>query len=673
MRKKLSVRVMLPTVITVIVSMVIFGFVTTHSLNSEVQQRADSEVDGQTDRLLDTLQSVNELSLARVHGAMNEFKAEGERLGPVAASGQTTVGSESIPVLYLGNQPQVGNFQLVDRIQVLSQSSATLFVKRGDAFIRVSTNVKKADGSRAIGTALDAKGKAYAAIKEGRAFYGVVDILGTQYMTGYEPMRAKSGEVVGIWFVGYPLSALGEMGKRMAEIKILEHGFVALLDAKGKVLFKPENISEEQIKQLQEPGGNSGWTVASKPFNEWKFTLLAAYPRADVERRLHELQLLVVLCAVIMTVFLGAIQYAILSRLVLKPVQELIHRMENADLNTSLREEREDEIGVLASTFDTFVSGIRKALIQVAKTSDHLASASEEISSSAREQAQAAEEQTSQTDQVATSMGEMSSTVNQVSENTSQAAKAAEQTAETARKGGTVVESSVAKMRAIAGSVSATATKMQELGKRSDQIGHIIGVIDDIADQTNLLALNAAIEAARAGEQGRGFAVVADEVRKLAERTTTATKEIGEMIKSIQKETKNAVEAMHQGTSQVEEGVETAALAGASLEQIIQMAENVGQMITQIATATTEQTSTTENVKGNIGEIAKLIKESAAGAQQSAQACQDLSSLALDLRKLVDGFKLDMGDQDSEPEKYRSSNVGNQRSRTYAAAAGSGM
>ena len=329
----------------------------------------------------------------------------------------------------------------------------------------------------------------------------------------------------------------------------------------------------------------------------------------------------------------------------------------------------QDEIGRAGEALNRMKNNLGQVIQSIAGTAEHVASASEEISSSASQQAQAAETQKDQASQVATAMQEMSSTVMQVSENSNKAAEASRQAAETARRGGSIVEETLAKMRAIAESVGATARKVEELGKSSDQIGHIIGVIDDIADQTNLLALNAAIEAARAGEQGRGFAVVADEVRKLAERTTTATKEIAQMIKSIQDETKLAVTAMEHGTKQVEEGVSSTAKAGESLQEIIRMSEQVGEMITHIATAATEQSSATEQVNNNMDQIARLVKESAVGAQQSAKACQDLSGLALDLQKMVGEFKLD--NKGAAVGKHQTSSpAGVGHARAFAAGAG---
>ncbi|HEY1264309.1 MAG TPA: methyl-accepting chemotaxis protein [Terriglobales bacterium] len=333
----------------------------------------------------------------------------------------------------------------------------------------------------------------------------------------------------------------------------------------------------------------------------------------------------------------------------------------------------QDEIGQAGISLNKMKNSLREIIQSIAGTAEHVASASEEISSSASLQAQGAETQKDQAAQIATAMQEMSSTVLQVSENSNKAAEASRKAAETARHGGAIVDDTLTKMRTIAESVSSTAKKMEELGKSSDQIGRIAGVIDDIADQTNLLALNAAIEAARAGEQGRGFAVVADEVRKLAERTTTATKEIAQMIKNIQDETKVAVTAMEGGTKQVEEGVISTGQAGDALKEIIHMSDQVGEMITHIATAATEQSSASEEINNNMEQIAKLVKESAEGAKQSAQACQDLSGLALDLQKLVGNFKLGSDGQGtrrpSGAGKYKQTAADSESERTYAASA----
>jgi methyl-accepting chemotaxis protein len=341
---------------------------------------------------------------------------------------------------------------------------------------------------------------------------------------------------------------------------------------------------------------------------------------------------------------LGLITTVLIVRSITGAISRMVSLIQEIAANNLAIDDMEvtsqDEIGKAGGALNAMKNSLREMIQSIAGTAEHVASASEEISSSATQQAQSAETQKDQTAQVATAMQEMSSTVLQVSDNSNKAADAARKASETARHGGSIVDETLGKMRVIAESVGGTAKKMEELGKSSDQIGRIIGVIDDIADQTNLLALNAAIEAARAGEQGRGFAVVADEVRKLAERTTTATKEIAQMIKNIQDETKVAVGAMEQGTKQVEEGVASTAQAGDSLKEIIQMAEQVGEMITHIATAATEQSSASEQVNNNMDQIAKLVKESAVGAQQSAKACQDLSGLALDLQKMVANFKL---------------------------------
>jgi methyl-accepting chemotaxis protein len=323
----------------------------------------------------------------------------------------------------------------------------------------------------------------------------------------------------------------------------------------------------------------------------------------------------------------------------------------------------QDELGDLTTAINKMKGNLKRMILDISENSLQVASASEELSSSATLQAQDADHQKDQTTQVATAMQEMSSTVQQVSENCTNAAEASRRAAETAREGGVVVEKVLAQMRSIAESVAKTAKEMGELAHSTNQIGRIAGVIDDIADQTNLLALNAAIEAARAGEQGRGFAVVADEVRKLAERTTTATKEIAQMITTIQAGTNGAIKAMESGTQQVQEGVTSTARAGESLQQIIHMSEEVGSMIASIATAAAEQSGATADVNQSMDQIAQLGKESAVAAQQSAKACQDLSELALALQNMVGSFKL----QAESEDKFQSQDL--ERPKALAAAA----
>jgi methyl-accepting chemotaxis protein len=341
---------------------------------------------------------------------------------------------------------------------------------------------------------------------------------------------------------------------------------------------------------------------------------------------------------------LGLIMGNLIARSVTTSLAKMIALLQQLAANNlaadDLQMSDQSEIGRAGLALNQMKKSLSEMICSIADTAGHVASASEQISSAASQQAASTGSQKDQTAQVATALQQMAATVQQVSENSGRAAEASRKAADTARLGGGVVEQTLVKMQVIADSVRSSAEKVEELGKRSDQIGRIVSVINDIADQTNLLALNAAIEAARAGEQGRGFAVVADEVRKLAERTTTSTKEIATMIEAVQSETRLAVQAMEEGTQQVAEGVATTQKAGEALKQIIHVSQEVGDMVTHIATAATQQSSATEDINNSMNQIARLLIESADGAQQSEKACQELSALAFDLRKLVGNFRL---------------------------------
>lgn len=310
------------------------------------------------------------------------------------------------------------------------------------------------------------------------------------------------------------------------------------------------------------------------------------------------------------------------------------------DLTKQVVVNSNDEFGLLADEINSLVEKIRKIITQIAQTSEQVSSSAEELQATSGQMAAGAEAVVLQIETVATAGEEMSATSGDIAQNCQMASEGSQMASVAAVSGARVVEETIAVMNTIAVRVRSSATAVESLGSRSDQIGQIVGTIEDIADQTNLLALNAAIEAARAGEQGRGFAVVADEVRALAERTTRATREIGEMIKAIQLETKSAVIAMEEGVVEVAKGSDKAAHSGQALNQIMQQINDVNSQIHQVATAAEEQTATTSEISNNMQQITEVIAQTSAGAKDSAAAAYQLSKLAEDLRRIVGQFKI---------------------------------
>jgi len=310
------------------------------------------------------------------------------------------------------------------------------------------------------------------------------------------------------------------------------------------------------------------------------------------------------------------------------------------DLTKRITVTREDESGELARTFNTFMEKLQGIISQVAQNAAMVAASASQVESASRQMADGADHVADQAGTVATASEEMAATSVEIASNCVSLAEGSRQASETARTGAAVVQETVTVMNRIAERVKEAAQTVDSLGCRSDQIGEIIRTIEDIADQTNLLALNAAIEAARAGEFGRGFAVVADEVRALAERTTRATKEISQMIKAIQQETRGAVASMEEGVHEVERGTGEAARSGDALRDILDQINNVTMQINQIATAAEQQTSTTTEISQNIQQITDVAHDTASGAQQSAGAAGQLAGLAEELQKLVGRFRL---------------------------------
>jgi methyl-accepting chemotaxis protein len=356
-------------------------------------------------------------------------------------------------------------------------------------------------------------------------------------------------------------------------------------------------------------------------------------------RRILYLQLSVAVIASAMTLLIVLVTArGIIARL--RDFSGVIDRVAGNDLTACCDIRDRDEIDAMGRKFNQMVDAMRGIISAIVQSAQQLAAASTQLRATAEQIATASEEVASQTNTVATAGEEMSSTSNDIARNCCMAADVSQQSIQSATSGAQVVSETINGMSVIADRVRRTSGSIEALGTRSEQIGAIIGTIEDIADQTNLLALNAAIEAARAGEQGRGFAVVADEVRALAERTTKATKEIGGMIKAIQNDTGEAVKVMEEGVHEVEKGAVSSQKSGQALEEILQRINEVAMQINQIATAAEEQFATTSEVAFNIQQITEVVHQTARGAEETSAAAAQLACQATDLQNLVGRFRL---------------------------------
>ncbi len=299
-----------------------------------------------------------------------------------------------------------------------------------------------------------------------------------------------------------------------------------------------------------------------------------------------------------------------------------------------------NEVGTLAHNFNEMLHALRKLIGDVKEGVELLASSTEEMSASSTQIVEGAREQDMKSSQVATASQELSATIVDVAQNASSASESAKGANEVAAKGSEIVEKSIESINGIAETSEDTARVIEMLGNRSNEVGAIIQVIEEIAGQTNLLALNAAIEAARAGEQGRGFAVVADEVRKLAEKTTDATKQISETINVIQSDTGSALSIMNNEMEAVQSGVSHARDAEAALKDILDRVGKVDSMIENIAIASEEQSTAAEQISSDIESVAGISKDTSSSAEQISTASQDIARLASTLSDSISVFVL---------------------------------
>jgi methyl-accepting chemotaxis protein len=342
---------------------------------------------------------------------------------------------------------------------------------------------------------------------------------------------------------------------------------------------------------------------------------------------------------------LGILLAWAVSFMITCPLSNAVNAMKDisegdGDLTSRLTVTGTDEIGQLAESFNGFISKIQNIIQEVTASTSQLSAAAEEMSMITSETREGVQRQQTETSLVATAMNEMSSTVHDVANNAATAAEAANQADSKTEQGKQIVNSTVASISSLAAEIERASTVINQLEKDSESIGTVLEVIRGIAEQTNLLALNAAIEAARAGEQGRGFAVVADEVRSLASRTQESTEEIQDMIERLQKGSRDAVMAMEAGKEQAQQTVGQASQAESSLSDISSAVAQINEMNAHIAQAARQQGDVAEETNKNIVNITEVAEGTANGAEQLATASQEMANLAVNLESQVAHFKI---------------------------------
>ena len=535
-----------------------------------------------------------------------------------------------------------GNFGAVDRFAAQTGGVATIFVKQGEQFMRIATSLKKEDGSRAIGTALDANGAAHAALREGKAYSGRAVLFTKPHMTHYQPLRDESGAIVGVLFIGFEVSTFDAAVETVVErSKLFDSGGIFVIDprktpadaiftvhptAKGQKVLGPYANAAPFLEALgsdadriASPGllstvGGDRWAVRSqsKSTGQWVIAEVSDKEamRAHWQALLPFWALLGLACA---GLSLGL--FWMVNRQVRKPLAKVstaARAVASGTLTHASTSDRDDEVGQLAHDVEAMRLRFLSLLTTLRNSADSIATASREIAAGNLDLSGRTEQSAANLQNTNSAMVELTSTIHQTADSARTAAGLSHATLEAA-VGGT-------------GVMKGVVSTMDDINASSRKIGEIVGTIDSIAFQTNILALNAAVEAARAGEQGRGFAVVAGEVRSLAQRSATAAKEIKTLIG-------DSVERVQAGSRLV-------ASAGASMEGVQSEVRRVNDIITSISLTAAEQSQGISDVSSAVVQLDQSTQQNAALVEQSTAAAQSLSAQAQQLSALLADFKI---------------------------------
>ena len=578
-----------------------------------------------------------------------------------------------VPVLRSGSMVVNNNTALVDRFAAANHGIASVLVRNGDNFVRIATSVRKEDGSRAVGLPLESNHPALPHLLKGEPYGGRAKLLGRDYVAHYEPLKDADGKVVAALVVGSDSTdALLALKKKILSIKIGETGYPYILDAgpdKGMLIAHPTREGQTLLDARDENGREFakdmlaarqgvtrypwlnkelGETTAREKYavyasyDHWQWLVVSGGYIDELSREVAPVRNSILIAALVLLLAAGTLLLVVSRQWISRPLEHTVAAMDRiaaGDLSQPVRQGGGDEVGRLLRATEDMRLHLSEAISAIRLTADELVGSARELAGAAADVSGISNNQSEQAATMAAGVEQMMVSIQQVADYSSEARQMSSQAENTSREGATVIASTVAGMSGIADTVRSASQTVIDLGAKSQEISVIVQAIKEIAEQTNLLALNAAIEAARAGEQGRGFAVVADEVRKLAERTSKSTGEIAHMIEGVQGQTQVAVAAMQHGVAQVETGVGMAIQAGASMDGIRSSALHVAEAVEGISTALAEQSAASGEISRNVETIACQAEHNSERAGRTSVAATQLENLARSLKDRVARFR----------------------------------
>ncbi|MDW2104368.1 methyl-accepting chemotaxis protein [Vibrio alginolyticus] len=578
-----------------------------------------------------------------------------------------------VPNITQYSESLINDTKLVDSFTRDTGAIATLFAPLGDDFIRVSTSLKDPQGQRAVGTTLGINHPGYQQLKAGQPYYAQIKLYGERYITYYAPIKDATGKVAGLSFIGLPVDqATQTLFDVLEEIKWGDTGYTIIVDDDennlGKYLLHPaKSGSDSSILEVADYNGHKPFGqifeqssgLIRYPFEYqgnvgekylvytevpgWNWKLLGGTFIKEVTKGSDTLLTLIAIISSVAAIITFVVLTLFLNRS-LQPLTTLnsyMTRLAGGEVSLNIpasRKASKNEITNLSSGVASMASQLNELVGKIRSTSDLVESNSTSVANDAHSNLTQADRQQQEVEQVVTAIEEMASSAQSVAQQVESIAENVRSANTDSQSGLAIVEGVCIDVAQLNDQLDQSATAIEQVNRDSESIQTVTKMIDEIAEQTNLLALNAAIEAARAGEQGRGFAVVADEVRTLAHRTQSSVQDVVEIIEKLKGSTHNAVNMMTDSQRSANQVLDKAQDAGTALEAIAVQVQSIASQADAIAATSEEQAQVSQEIAANAHSISELNRESRNTSAKTSQSAIELQQQARNLKEQVDFF-----------------------------------